>query len=75
MSILWANKMVFYQTFIFLVPVGHNCTTKRIMYGIVLVKNVRLVSTLKQNNFSFPVQTAVSSDLDNLHFMSDFPHI
>ena len=36
------------------------CITKCVMYGIVLVKNVKIVFTLKQIYFSFPAQTAVS---------------
>ena len=33
---------------------------KRIIYGIVLVKNVKIVFTVTQINFSFPDQTAVT---------------
>ena len=32
---------------------------KKMIYGIVLVKNVKMIFTLKQINFSFPDQTAV----------------
>ena len=35
------------------------CITKCVMYGIVLVKNVKVVFTLKQIYFSFLAQTAV----------------
>ena len=41
------------------------CITKCVMYGIVLVTNVKIVFTLKQIYFSFLAQTAVSSDSAN----------
>ena len=43
----------------YLVIIETLCITKSVIYGIVLVKNVKIVFTLKQIYFSFPAQTAV----------------
>ena len=43
----------------YLVIIETLCTTKSVIYGIVWVKNVKTVFTLKQIYFSFPSQTAV----------------
>ena len=43
----------------YLVIIETLCITKSVIYGIVLVKNVKSVFTLKQIYFSFPAETAV----------------
>ena len=47
----------------YLVIIETLCTTKSVIYEIVWAKNVETVFTLKQINFSFPAQTAVSGSM------------
>ena len=42
------------------------CITKSVIYGIVLVKNVKVVFTLNQIYFSFLAQTAVHGSGDRV---------
>ena len=42
------------------------CITKPVTYGIVLVKNVKLVFKLKQIYFLFPAQTAVKCSFQHI---------
>ena len=51
------TKYFYFQCYLFIIKTL--CITKSVIYGIVLVKNVKSVFTLKQINFSFPAQTAV----------------
>ena len=46
----------------YLVIIETLCIAKSVIHGIVLGKNVKIVFTLKQINFSFPVQTAVEDN-------------
>ena len=64
------TKYFYFQCY--LVIIETPCITKSVMCGIVLIKNVRLVFTLKQIYFSFPAQTAVLWDsLNNDHLLPD----
>ena len=51
------TKYFYFQCY--LVIIETLCITKSVINGIVLVKNVKIVFTLKQIYFSFPAQTAV----------------
>ena len=60
------TKYFFLQCY--LVIIETLCITKNVICGIVLVKNGKIVFTLKQIYFSFPAQTAVSYTLQNNHW-------
>ena len=51
------TKYFYFQCHLFIIETLY--ITKSVIYGIVLVKNVKSVFTLKQIYFSFPAQTAV----------------
>ena len=57
----------------YLVIIETLCTTKSVIYEIVWAKNVETVFTLKQINFSFPAQTAVSYGCANTKLRSTSP--
>ena len=59
----------------YLVIIETLCTTKSVIYGIVWVKNVKTVFTLKQIYFSFPAQTAVTTDSRNTLLISSLTKV
>ena len=59
----------------YLVIIETLCTTKSVIYEIVWAKNVKTVFTLKQIYFSFPAQTAVSSDIHEMMKNKKFEYV
>ena len=58
----------------YLVIIETLCIAKSVIYGIVLVKNVKSVFTLKQIYFSFPAQTAVYRQYQNPYTQYQNPY-
>ena len=57
----------------YLVIIETLCITKSVIYRKVLVKNVKIVFTLKQIYFSFPAQTAVVHEMYNRCLFQVYP--
>ena len=62
------TKYFYFQCYLFIIETLY--ITKSVIYGIVLVKNVKSVFTLKQIYFSIPAQTAVEVISDQFHHIT-----